>query len=622
MYRIIFLLLLIAQTAQAQYVSRLGRFKVDEVRGCVPFTITITNTNLTAATCPCNMDYLGNGNSQPNLLTFQYTTPGTYLLKVTYPNVGIDDITVIVDPNIQPLFDVYTCSGSQVSIKVTNKSYDSYAIDFGDGSPQVQIPSGNNQVVQYGYGSPGARNISVKGKKINAATNCTTKVQNFTAVAVLPLPQLSTLTAVDASTLKLDFVQQPNIQYKLEMAVNNGTFLQLQTLYGVGTVTVSSLNLDNNFYCFRLSSYDPCTFQNNYSEIICSHKMQLTILSNANRIDWQTNTAKILSTDLNRNGSLYGNKLGSPLTYPDPDVVCNTDYCYLLVSNYTWGGKSFSLQKCGKAFSSTIPAAILNASTVFDDTGLKISWQQDPLFKASEYTLFRSFQGKFDSYAKSTTTSYLDVSYVTGFSLCYKINYVDPCANTSPQSLPICPIELQGNINDENKVSLSWNAYSGWNMGVKNYVLEKFDKSGALVNTIDMGTSLTYAETAADLQNQIVSYKITAKPNEAGVTTSISNKITLTKNINLFYPTAFTPDGKPPVVNETFTVKGQFITKLELSVFDRWGTLIYYTDKNEPWDGNLAGQPMPISTYVWTANIIDMSGKSYHRSGTVVLMRK
>ena len=71
-----------------------------------------------------------------------------------------------------------------------------------------------------------------------------------------------------------------------------------------------------------------------------------------------------------------------------------------------------------------------------------------------------------------------------------------------------------------------------------------------------------------------------------------------------------------------FKVGGQFIAKFELSIFDRWGSLIFFTDKNEPWDGTQSGLPMPIATYVWTANIVDTAGRSLKRSGTVLLLHK
>ncbi len=630
MKRIVVFLLVIfaAANVQAQFTSRLGRFQVNQVRGCAPFTITIVTTNLiTVGECtagkPCLMDFQGNGTQQQNTTTFTYPTPGIFTLSVLYQSIGSDDISITVDPNIQPAFEVYTCSSSQVSIKVTDKNYDQYAINFGDGSPVVQIPFSNNQVAQHAYASNANFNISVKGMKLNAASNCNSLIKSFQSITNLPLPTITTLTALNASTLKLDFVQQTSIQYKLEIAVNSTTFQQFQTLYGVNSVTIPNLRLDDNFYCFRLSSFDPCTGQNNYSPSICSHNFDLTLLSKLNKLDWQSATLLVSGTDIFRNKAFYfGPVAGASLTYSDPDVICKTDYCYQLVTNYSWGGKSTSLEKCGKAISSVIPSTVLNASSTVDNTGVTITWTQDPLFTAVEYSILRSSNlGSFSLFNKSTSKLFLDGSYASNANYCYKINYLDPCDNKSVDSAPICPIQLQGSINSKNEVSLSWSDYLGWNLGVKNYAIEKYDQKGLLLSTTDISTNL-FKEDPADLLNQIVSYRIIAKPNEIGLTLSKSNLITLTKDINLFYPTAFSPDKKGPVENEAFAVNGQFIAKLDLSIFDRWGALIFYSEKMEPWDGTQSGQPMPIASYVWTANIIDKAGRSIKRSGTVVLLRK
>ncbi len=626
---VIFLIVIIAASnGQAQFTSRLGRFQVNQVRGCAPFTITIVTTNLiTVGECtagkPCLMDFQGNGTQQQNTTTFIYPTPGIFKLSVLYQSIGSDDITITVDPNIQPAFEVYTCSSSQVSIKVTDKNYDQYAINFGDGSPVVQIPFSNNQVAQHAYASNANFNMSVKGMKLNAASNCNSLIKSFQAITSLPLPTITTLTALDASTLKLDFVQQTNIQYKLEIAVNSTNFQQFQTLYGVNSVTIPNLRLDDNFYCFRLSSFDPCTGQNNYSPSICSHNFDLTLFSKLNKLDWQSSTLLVSGTDVFRNKAFYfGPVAGALLTYSDPDVICKTDYCYQLVTNYAWGGKSISLEKCGKAFSSVIPSTVLNASSTVDNTGATITWTQDPLFTAVEYSILRSSNlGSFSLFNKSTAKLFLDGSYLTSANYCYRINYLDPCNNKSVDSAPICPIQLQGSVNNKNEVSLMWSDYLGWNLGVKNYAIEKYDQKGLLLSTTDISSNL-FKEDPADLQNQIVSYRIIAKPNEIGVTISRSNLITVTKDINLFYPTAFSPDKKGPVENEVFALNGQFITKLDLSIFDRWGSLIFYSEKMEPWDGTQSGQPMPIASYVWTANIIDKAGRSFKRSGTVVLLRK
>jgi gliding motility-associated-like protein len=624
---LIFILFVFGFNASGQYTSDGGRFRVDEVRGCAPFAITIQATDLiSGVTCnPCNMDFLGNNNAQQNQLTFTYTIPGNYRLSVNYPNASADFIDVTVYQNIQPSYELYTCSGSQVSIKVTEQIYDQYFIDFGDGSPQLSIPKSTNQVAQHPYGAAGNYTILVNGKKNQAANNCAAKPTSFVAVATLPTPQISALTSLDETSTKLDFTRPVNVQYKLEMATNGVGFAQLLSLYDVATVTTNNLRLDNSFYCFRLSAYDPCSFQNNYSPVICNQKLTTTSQNNQNKLDWQTHTVanQITSVDINRDQAFYRKIIGAPVTAIDPDVICETNYCYQVVSNYAWGGKSSSLVKCAFAISTNVPSTILNSSAVVSDAGVQLTWLQPPLSTAVEYSILKATgTGSFIFYDKAILTDYVDGAFSVAEDQCYKVNYIDKCDNVSANSMPICPIQLVGSLNDENEVSLSWNAFTGWNQGVKNYILEKYDQSGNLLSATNQGLNLSYSESQVDIQNQITSYRIIANPKEIVLAPSMSNKVKLTKLVNLFFPTAFTPDRKGPTANELFKVRGQFITKLEISIFDRWGTLVFYSDKNEAWDGFQNGQPMPVSTYVWTANITDLSGKSYKKSGTVVLMRK
>ena len=125
-----------------------------------------------------------------------------------------------------------------------------------------------------------------------------------------------------------------------------------------------------------------------------------------------------------------------------------------------------------------------------------------------------------------------------------------------------------------------------------------------------------------DLNNQEVQYRVLAEANETGLITSASNQVLVTKEANLFYPTAFTPDGTGPVENETFSVFGQYIVKMELKIFDRWGKMIYFTEDKVPWDGTQNGRVMPEGTYVWIAKITDMAGRNFSEEGTVVILKK
>jgi len=158
----------------------------------------------------------------------------------------------------------------------------------------VGIPFSNNQVASQTYAASGNYTISVHGKNLNSADNCNALAQPFTALAVLPTPAINTLTALDPNRLRLDFSAAPHLQLHLEIAVNNSNTFQLfQTLYGVSSDTVSNIKLDDNYYCFRLSAYDPCTGGNTYSNTVCSQKFTVTPQSDINQLAWITSAAGV-----------------------------------------------------------------------------------------------------------------------------------------------------------------------------------------------------------------------------------------------------------------------------------------------------------------------------------------
>jgi gliding motility-associated-like protein len=91
----------------------------------------------------------------------------------------------------------------------------------------------------------------------------------------------------------------------------------------------------------------------------------------------------------------------------------------------------------------------------------------------------------------------------------------------------------------------------------------------------------------------------------------------------IFYiPNAFTPNDDG--VNDTFIGKGVFIKQLEMSIFDRWGNLIYQTnDINKPWDGkanhgsNIAQQDV----YIYSIKVTDFKNIKHNYRGIVTLVK-
>jgi gliding motility-associated-like protein len=627
-YRALGVLVLICgflQGAQAQYVSDVGRFQVDEVKGCAPFTLNITI--IAPFVCDdansCDMDFEGNGQFQSLTFTHTYTQPGTYRLRILFQTSGFDEITVEVVPNTPPEFEVYTCGNNEVSVKLNDSNYDEYIINYNDGSPEVAV--GGMASSQHVYASSATQTVTVRGRDFNAADNCSEGGRIVTPLVTLPAPTITSLRVLDEGSIRLEFNGLPNLQYKLGIATNNATnFQQAKTLYNTTVDTVFNLRTDDNYYCFQLAAFDPCNNTVVNSDVICSANMDISVRNNAIDVQWQTATAGISTyrlTRLDGDGTLLVTApTGSP--YTDTGLTCGMEYCYQLTSNYANGSSSVSLTKCGIGFSTDTPTAIENITARASDNSVILEWQNDPAFTAAEFTIEKSVAG--GNYTVLSTTdqnAFSDASYNTESVSCYRIRYSDICDNQSPVSLEVCPLRLAGNLLKDNSINLSWSPYEGWTQGVSGYVVQKYTETGILLRSFEVGNVTSYIDESDDLDYQTFIYSVTAIPVEGGVGQAVSNRVFILKDPNLFHPTAFTPNGDN--LNDNFTVFGQYIVAFEMKIFNRWGELLFTTDDIQSgWDGTFRGNEMPEGTYTFIAHITDRAGRIFKRSGSVVLLRK
>ncbi len=79
----------------------------------------------------------------------------------------------------------------------------------------------------------------------------------------------------------------------------------------------------------------------------------------------------------------------------------------------------------------------------------------------------------------------------------------------------------------------------------------------------------------------------------------------------IYVPNAFTPnfDG----TNDSFGIYGFHIINMKLTIFDRWGSLLFEsTDPDERWDGTVNGEPAANGVYVWQLNV-----EGYEADGTI-----
>ena len=620
---IIFHILIVwAYVATAQpYPSDLGRFEVDQIKGCAALTVNVTIKPpfICNGANPCDMDFENDNNFQSLTFTHTYTQPGTYVLRILFQTLGFDQITIVVTPNVQPSFDIYACGGNETQVKVTDKNYNQYVINYNDGSPIVVVPSGSLAKDNHLFATSGNKTITIRGRNLSADDNCNPMNQVVNAMVTLPAPVINRLTVLDNASLTLDLNNQPNILYKLQIATNSTNFQQLQDVYNISTVTINNLRTDDNYYCFRLGAFDPCNNITAYSNVICSADFDLTLMSNLNRLTWSTSAAGISDYAITKSNNPALAAGSAATSLDDAAVSCGTDYCYQLTSNYANGSQSISLEKCGTAISTAVPTVPSSISTVVssDNNAVALEWTQDPSFTADLYTVVKSGA----TVGTTATPNFTDNAYAPDAGFCYAISYRDVCGNKSAVSSQVCPIIISSQLQADNVINLFWTAYNGWSNGVDHYVLEKFNAQGQLLSSVDTGLGTSFVDDVEDFVNQVYLFRVTAFPIEAGIANSVSNTITVIKEPNLFHPTSFTPNSDG--LNDIFKVFGQFTATVEFKIFNRWGELLFLTtDLNKGWDGTYKGNVMPEDTYVFRAKLTDLAGRRSERSGTIVLLRK
>lgn len=87
-----------------------------------------------------------------------------------------------------------------------------------------------------------------------------------------------------------------------------------------------------------------------------------------------------------------------------------------------------------------------------------------------------------------------------------------------------------------------------------------------------------------------------------------------------FVPSIFSPnqDGN----NDIFRIYGRCLVKMQMSIYDRWGELVFYSDDlTEGWDGTFRGKLMNSGTFVYRISVTTLYGDVEQFSGNVTLVR-
>ena len=321
---------------------------------------------------------------------------------------------------------------------------------------------------------------------------------------------------------------------------------------------------------------------------------------------------------------------GDVLAFTDTNTFCYDSVTYRLMATAL---NSNNVQSFSDI---TIGAPIHNPPTeghpiayvsVIDDNDIEVSWPNYNGYKPQEYFLERSLDGiLWDSLTvlPRDVTTYLDTTVeVNIVPYYYRVSVLDSCGDRTPLGLIGKSILLDTQLTfNENDPQLNWDRYFEWGQGVLNYQIEVLNENTGQFETVAVVSrnALQYQDRKTRLNQGTYCYRIRAFEAGGLGSSSLSNVSCVTFNPQVFAPTAFSPndDGR----NDNFRVFVPNLRNAELSIYDRWGKLLFRTlDLTDSWDGKYQGRSVTEGVYVYVISGTGTDGLGFNRSGTITLVR-
>lgn len=614
------------------------------LRGCIPLTVNVISCSPSGPGVGqpnpfYNYDFVGNPTATlVQSLTFTYPTPGFYTIRQTV-NDGTGSIVftnqlveVLGKPN--PVFSITGCIGRAVRVSITDTNYDSFTLDYGDGT-QLLVTAG---VYNHVYTTTMPVTISVTGQYSVPCTGAAVS-RPFTPFVALVSPDLVDLTVVSQSltvgSINLRYGGLAQRLYSLDYKLNNGAYTPLMTveasLTGINTQLIASLNTQATTYTFRIRNQDGCGNSSPNTPEIASIIVNATPQNGFNQVGFLSNGGLAFSSmDLFRANASYASGVVSP--YVDNTVICGNDYCYQLQgtlptvsTSLSASHKSFSASSCVKATTTNIVSAVSPLNSTVEGNGIRVVWDAPSLSSTSApvsfYSISRGTATSLSNYGSSNSAFYLDAGVsVANQPYCYQLSYRDPCNAlvTSPQSTITCTIHLTVTRTDELN-SLSWSNYIGYASGVKEYLVENLDDAGNVVLSKSVGLATSFVEAADPSLAQLI-YRISAIPNALEKLQSTSNVVRIDLTPVIYMPTIFSPNNDG--TNDRLEVKGKYYRSYTMTIFNKWGEVVYVSGTDQVgWDGTYKGDPAPVDAYAYSVVALDALGKEISLKGTVSLVR-
>lgn len=619
-----------------------GKFLVTPTEGCAPLTVNITNQMVNAENVTYAYDFNKNSTSPPEEkdrsfeLSHVYNLPGTYTI-LQYGS--IKDVAgfslckdVVVKENRAPKAELMTCNNGRVRLTIISDSisqaYDAIVITWGDGSSQsVNIKNNGALFYDHKYATGGNfPAITVQGTY--ATGSCTqgakTTLTKPTAPQSLAKIRIRSVEMLPSGEAKILYDGMEGIVTEIWIDKGDGQFVTTGKggqSDGAQSATVSGLN-PQQIYRFKLSSKNFC--ENLIDSPVVSSlvlKEGAVSLDEIISVSWEhyPNTGNLLQYQLKRDGSVIFTS-SDQLSYLDTDVKCGTTYQYEIVAIIENDVRSYSTP-FSIAPKSSAPETITTASvTVKDEKTIttQVALSGEGLTSSYDLIIERATLGSQDfqqiSQPDNQSLLFDDVDVNTSAnSYCYRFTYENACNLRAPAfSAPVCSILLQNRVTD-----VLWNADSPFTDGVGSYNLIQMDDAGTVQDEIPKQLEISHF---LDIGSQSAfSFQVKAQSTDGNML-SYSNVLSLRRDPIVLIPDAFTPNGD--AYNERFEVKAYFVSTFNMSVFTRWGEVVFQTeDSAESWDGKIKNEQAPGGYYLYKIEMTNASGQQISRNGSFLLIR-
>jgi gliding motility-associated-like protein len=281
----------------------------------------------------------------------------------------------------------------------------------------------------------------------------------------------------------------------------------------------------------------------------------------------------------------------------------------------------------------------LITATVYEKNKVLISWPKTYEKDFARYLIYKTEASQQDyqlikTYTTITDTVFIDSDLdVQQYSYCYHVIMKDTCDNYGPNGLEACTILLKGSSKPYTH-QINWTSYDYWESGTSNYeIMRQGNESPFVKSILATPDDTSFSDADLDVKSGIFAYSVIANQQGSptyytgspriveGYAQSQSNTIELMQKPMVYIPNAFTPNGDG--VNETWNIRDLYVKDYHLIVYNKWGQLIFKTDKkNNKWTGTSEdGEYEPTDVYIYKLVYTGYDESKTVLQGNVTILR-